>query len=280
MASAPSGDKRSSAADAGAAPRAPRPGAGDGSRDDLRIKRSGRYLASLMSVAEPLDAASARDAPMAALLDPRVRGAATEEMKHEIIGLGERLVVNEENLAALKSSVDPDAPALIVSFLGDTSAGKSHTIRQLMSASESRPFCQNARGQSMATTFNVNLFPCTSIAPGMVVHLVDYEGENGSNTPVMMAVSPTPSRARERGGARAARLESQLDSRSSASRRAPLSRPRCASVRPSPTCSCALPLCRLACRRLGASSCGRDPRCRGASRWPATSRASPTQPRT
>lgn len=154
-----------------------------------RSMRSGRYLASLMTVAETVEDHSLRgDAASAAAMDHRVQEASAEEMNHEIIALGDKLVVNEENLAELRASVDPDAAALVVSFLGDTSAGKSHTIRELMSASESRPFCQEARGQSVATTFNVNLFPCQSIAPGMVVHLVDYEGENGSNTPIMMAV--------------------------------------------------------------------------------------------
>jgi hypothetical protein len=155
-----------------------------------RSMRTGRYLASLMTVAESVDDHSTTgDAGAAAAMERRVKDAAMIEMNHEIIGLGDKLVINEENLAELRASVDPDAAALVVSFLGDTSAGKSHTIRELMSVSESRPYCQEARGQSVATTFNVNLFPCQTIAPGMVVHLVDYEGENGSNTPIMMAVS-------------------------------------------------------------------------------------------
>lgn len=53
----------------------------------------------------------------------------------------------------------------------------------------SRPFCQNAGPQSVATTFNVNLFPSTSLMGGITVNFVDYEGENGSDFPIMAAVS-------------------------------------------------------------------------------------------
>ena len=53
----------------------------------------------------------------------------------------------------------------------------------------SRPFCQVASSQKAATTYNVNLYVCKSLVPGMNVNLLDYEGENGSDTPVMAAVS-------------------------------------------------------------------------------------------
>ena len=236
--------------------------------------RSGRYLASLLSVAEEVPSGAGTDDSSKAAMDPSVRSAALSEMDHEIIALGDRLIVNEANLEALKDGIEPDAPALVVSFLGDTSAGKSHTIRELMGTEESRPYCQDARSQKMATTFNVNLFSSTTMAPGMVVHLVDYEGENGSNTPVMMAV-----RTLSRRGPFAL---CAVPTHRLPSPRAP---GRGLSNLPAPPRlvvhfqSTSAGMCFVA-RRLGSCACGRIARPPARSRWRRTSRAWLTRRRT
>ena len=123
-------------------------------------------------------------------VDPALEEAGRVEAQHEIFRLSPSgLDLNSENWDRFQEGIDPFSPTLVVSFLGDTSAGKSHTIRELMSPTESRPFCQDSTTQQTATTFNVNLFQCRSIVEGTVINLVDYEGENGSNTPLMATVS-------------------------------------------------------------------------------------------
>lgn len=119
-------------------------------------------------------------------LDASVFTASADEHRHEIVSLqGTDLRINEANWRLLRHSVDPEAPTVVISFVGDTSAGKSHTIRQLMSEEEDRPYCQTAARQNQATTFNVNLYPCASLLEGPIVNFVDYEGENGSEAPLM-----------------------------------------------------------------------------------------------
>jgi hypothetical protein len=44
--------------------------------------------------------------------------------------------------------------------------------------------------QTSSTTSNVNLYPCTTLMPGITVNFLDFEGENGSEVPVMAAGSP------------------------------------------------------------------------------------------
>lgn len=100
------------------------------------------------------------------------------------------------------------SPTMVMSFLGDTEVGKSTTIRALMGDAEDRPFVQRGIASSSAatgmetvaaaapsqgwmqtnsTTFNVNLYPCRALLPGSVVNFLDFEGENGSEAPVMSA---------------------------------------------------------------------------------------------
>ena len=57
----------------------------------------------------------------------------------------------------------------------------------LYSSRDSRPFCQRAASQSSATTCNVNLYVSKRLSPDAWVNLLDFEGENGSEVPVMAA---------------------------------------------------------------------------------------------
>jgi len=74
-----------------------------------------------------------------------------------------------------------------VSCLGDTSAGKSHTILSLLRAGEEGPYCPPAGAAQGATTFNVNLYQSRAYHPDVTLNFVDYEGENGSSNPAMAA---------------------------------------------------------------------------------------------
>jgi hypothetical protein len=59
------------------------------------------------------------------------------------------------------------------SFLGDTSAGKSHTIRELLGSKEARkPFVQRAAAQFASTTANVNLYMCRELCTDAMVALL------------------------------------------------------------------------------------------------------------
>lgn len=148
------------------------------------VRAGGELLAALLLQG----GAPATDAADHSALQATLRAAALEESSHEIIALeGDRLVLQEANWTRFRESVDCEGPMLVASFLGDTSAGKSHTIRQLMGDDETRPFVQPSRTQSLATTFNVNLYPSTTLVPGVTVNFVDFEGENGTSAPVMAA---------------------------------------------------------------------------------------------
>lgn len=90
-----------------------------------------------------------------------MRHASAAEVKHEIIALGDSvLALNEANWARFRKESESTVPTVVISFLGDTSAGKSHTIRELMGTDDgsSRPFVQPPSVQGAATTFNVNLY--------------------------------------------------------------------------------------------------------------------------
>lgn len=147
---------------------------------------SGQYIASLMGLVGPTEHGSNLDAKVPAA----ARTASVSEVRHEIVALGGdgQLALNEPNWAKFRSESDAAAPTLVLSFLGDTSAGKSHTIRELLSDEVERPYCQQAASQMNATTFNVNLFVCKTLVPGVSLNFLDYEGENGTDTPVMAAV--------------------------------------------------------------------------------------------
>lgn len=133
----------------------------------------------------------ARATQMATDGKPASTGAAIKnllqrERKHEIVALvGRELTVNWANYNAYKTRIDPAAPVMVVSFLGDTSVGKSTTIAALMSDEEERPHVQRGRDQTASTTFNVNLYASASLADGLAVNFLDFEGESGSETPLM-----------------------------------------------------------------------------------------------
>ena len=129
------------------------------------------------------------------------------ERRHEIIALlpggtetGWHLLLNYRNWNAIRSRIDEDAPTMVISFLGDTEVGKSHTIRELMSENEERPFIQRGVDQRASTTSNVNLFECRSLVPGVTVNLLDFEGENGSEATVVGGSGVTSRKGSGSGG--------------------------------------------------------------------------------
>jgi len=63
--------------------------------------------------------------------------AAREEANHEIVRLSTNgIEMHAENFQRFKSAYDSTTPVCVVGFLGDTSAGKSHTIASLMEPHE------------------------------------------------------------------------------------------------------------------------------------------------
>lgn len=115
-----------------------------------------------------------------------IRAAIARESQHEVVALmGRELTVNWSNFNRYRAGADAGAPTMVVSFLGDTSVGKSTTIAALMGDDADRPHVQRGREQTASTTFNVNLYRCTSLAPGLAVSFLDFEGESGSETPLM-----------------------------------------------------------------------------------------------
>jgi hypothetical protein len=100
-----------------------------------------------------------------------------------------QLLLNYHNWTRFRRDVDQDEPTMVISFLGDTEVGKSHTIRELMDAGEDRPFVQRGQDQHTSTTANVNLYPCKSLVPGVTVNMLDYEGEHGSEATVFGGAS-------------------------------------------------------------------------------------------
>jgi hypothetical protein len=79
---------------------------------------------------------------------------------------------------------------------GDTEVGKSHTIRELMQGDEERPFVQRGADQTASTTFNVNLYQSRSLVPEVTVNFLDFEGEHGSEAPLLAGVSQRVQRCR------------------------------------------------------------------------------------
>lgn len=129
------------------------------------------------------------------------------ERRHEIVALlpgggetGWHLLLNYRNWNAIRGRIDEDAPTMVISFLGDTEVGKSHTIRELMSDGEERPFVQRGADQRASTTSNVNLFECRSLVPGVTVNLLDFEGENGSEATVVGGSGATSRKGSGSGG--------------------------------------------------------------------------------
>ena len=159
------------------------------------------------------------------------------ELRHELVALLDgKLTLNWANFEDFRSRADPDAPTLVVSFLGDTSVGKSTIIRELVAGSrgracapararpplnvgaafppffslageligdgagEERPFVQRSAEQSASTTFNVNMYTSTHVLDRFAVHFLDFEGESGSAEPTMAAGGGAPAPLLQRGG--------------------------------------------------------------------------------
>ena len=115
-----------------------------------------------------------------------IRTALERESRHELVALmGRELTVNWANYNAFKAEVD-SAPVMVVSFLGDTSVGKSTTISALMSSFEDKPHVQRGRDQTRSTTGNVNLYASAALGDRLSVNFLDFEGEAGSETPMMV----------------------------------------------------------------------------------------------
>lgn len=99
----------------------------------LRVRVAGeREPAAESTPGRAPAAAAARTAERRAPERPPLSLAevADAEHAHEIIGLVDgELKVNQANWDAFKKSAVCDMGTLVVSFVGDTSAGKSHTIR-------------------------------------------------------------------------------------------------------------------------------------------------------
>jgi len=99
--------------------------------------------------------------------------------------MGRELTVNWANYNSFKAQVSGSAPVMVVSFLGDTSVGKSTTIAALMASDEERPHVQRGRDQTASTTCNVNLYASAALGDRLAVNFLDFEGESGSETPMM-----------------------------------------------------------------------------------------------
>ena len=147
---------------------------------------TGEQLMALAQQAHAaMQSAPASAAPTAPLTLTEVLGA---ELQHEVVSLrGRELVVQWGNLRRFQAAAEATQPTMVVSFLGDTSVGKSTTIGELMSGDSGRPFVQRGRGQTCSTTNNVNLYPCRSLAAGLTVNFLDFEGEGGSESFVASA---------------------------------------------------------------------------------------------
>ena len=129
------------------------------------------------------------------------------ESQHELVALvGKSLAVRWDNYRAFSDGIIPTEPCMVVSLLGDTAVGKSTTIAELMGDAEERPHVQRGRDQSASTTFNVNFFPCRSLVDGLTINFLDFEGESGSEAPLMSGAAPKHSAVSAAAIASAARL--------------------------------------------------------------------------
>lgn len=157
-----------------------RAGSDTSDRGDITVGGSGTTICGM-------EAAVCSTAPAAIGLT--VVAARRAELKHELIALLDgKLTLNWANFEELRSRADPEAPTLVVSFLGDTSVGKSTIIRELIGeGAGERPFVQRSTEQSASTTYNVNMYTSNSVLSGFNVQFLDYEGESGSAEPVMTA---------------------------------------------------------------------------------------------
>jgi len=94
--------------------------------------------------------------------------ARSAEVRHELVALLDgKLTLNWANYEDFRARADPEAPTLVVSFLGDTSVGKSTVIRALIGdGGETRPYVQRSSAQSASTTYNVNMYTSARVLDG------------------------------------------------------------------------------------------------------------------
>ena len=107
--------------------------------------------------------------------------ARASELQHELVALLDgKLTLNYANYEEFRARADPDAPTLVVSFLGDTSVGKSTVIRALIGdGGEFRPFVQRSSTQSASTTYNVNMYTSARVLDGFAVHFLVRDASAG-----------------------------------------------------------------------------------------------------
>lgn len=160
---------------------------------DGAVHLSGEDLADLLRPLSELSATAGSIAHGPISVTAAVRDARAIESRHEVVallphraGTGRwQLLLNYHNWNAFRKDSEAEDPTMVVSFLGDTEVGKSHTIRELMDPSEERPFVQRGSEQNQSTTTGVNLYPCRSlVGSNVAVMMLDYEGEHGSELPV------------------------------------------------------------------------------------------------
>lgn len=104
---------------------------------------AGHYLpvAGMAASATPRDVESSAALPSSPGGVPKLpsglMSAAREEANHEVVRLSASgIEMHAENFQRFKSAYDSTTPVCVVGFLGDTSAGKSHTIASLMEPHE------------------------------------------------------------------------------------------------------------------------------------------------
>ncbi|KDO32069.1 hypothetical protein SPRG_03287 [Saprolegnia parasitica CBS 223.65] len=124
------------------------------------------------------------------------RDQAAQERSKEIISLQQtasghyQLQPNDVNLDLMfEDAAVSDAKVPVISFLGNTTAGKSFLIRALMGDHEIRPFCFD-EDKMCSTTANANMYSSTCVVPHERANVIDFEGENGL-TPFMNMVLRT-----------------------------------------------------------------------------------------
>ena len=108
---------------------------------------------------------------------------AENESQREVVCLKQtetgqyELSVNEANCERMALD-ESDAKVPVLSFLGNTTAGKSFIIKSLMAKHEESPFCFE-EDKMCSTTANANMFTSRNIVRDARVNIIDFEGENG-----------------------------------------------------------------------------------------------------
>ncbi|KAF0690488.1 Aste57867_18113 [Aphanomyces stellatus] len=124
------------------------------------------------------------------------RRVTQDEGTKEIISLQQvpsghfHLRTNDANVDSMfEAAALSEAKVPVISFLGNTTAGKSFLIRSLMADREVRPFCFDEE-KMCSTTANANMYASTHVVTDTRVNVIDFEGENGL-TPFMNMIRRT-----------------------------------------------------------------------------------------